>query len=102
MGDYLLDGSSHPCVVWAGQDQVGRTNGEVMLWRWRPYLFYCIDNCLYEIEMGFDMNGFGNGNAKNSTSIATGSILHRGIVHFHHGYSENPCGVLSGNAFAEE
>ncbi len=67
----------------SGQDAVGRTNGEVMLRRWRPYFFYCIDNCLYEIEMGFDMDGFGTGNAKNSTNTATSSILQRGVTHFH-------------------
>src|SRR5262245_4029793 len=67
----------------AGQDQVGRTNGEIVLWSWRPYFFYCIDNCLYEIEMGFDMDGFGGGNAKDSTGNFPGAILHRGIVHFH-------------------
>ncbi len=67
----------------SGQDAVGRTNGEIMLRRWRPYFFYCIDNCLYEIEMGFDMDGFGTGNAKNSTNTATSSIMQRGVVHFH-------------------
>jgi hypothetical protein len=67
----------------SGQDAVGRTNGEVMLRRWRPSFFYCIDNCLYEIEMTFDMDGFGTGNAKNSTNSATSSILQRGVVHFH-------------------
>ncbi len=67
----------------SGQDAVGRTNGEVMLRRWRPYFFYCIDNCLYEIEMGFDMDGFGTGNAKNSTNTATSSIMQRGVTHFH-------------------
>ena len=56
----------------SGQDQVGRTNGEVMLRRWRPSIFYCIDNCLYEIEMSWDMDGFGTGNAKDSTGTATG------------------------------
>jgi hypothetical protein len=67
----------------AGQDQVGRTNGEIMLRRWRPYFWYCIDNCLYEIEVGFDMDGFGTGNAKNSTGTDVGSIMQRGVVHFH-------------------
>src|SRR6266536_4314873 len=67
----------------SGQDAVGRTNGEVMLRRWRPSIFYCIDNCLYEIEMTWDMDGFGTGNAKNSTNTATGSIMHRGVTHFH-------------------
>ena len=50
--------------------QVGRTNGEVMLRRWRPQINYCIDNCLYEIEMSWDMDGFGTGNAKNSINNA--------------------------------
>src|SRR5206468_10860691 len=67
----------------SGQDAIGRTNGEVMLRRWRPSIFYCIDNCLYEIEMSWDMDGFGTGNAKNSTNSATSSILQRGVVHFH-------------------
>ena len=54
-----------------------------MLRRWRPSIFYCIDNCLYEIEMSWDMDGFGTGNAKNSTNTATSSIMQRGVVHFH-------------------
>jgi hypothetical protein len=67
----------------SGQDQVGRTNGEIMLRRWRPEFYYCIDNCLYEIDMRFDMDGFGTGNAKNSTNTGGSSILQRGVVHFH-------------------
>jgi len=67
----------------AGDPHIGRTNGEVMLRRWRPGIFYCIDNCLYEIEMSWDMDGFGTGNAKNSINTATSSILQRGVVHFH-------------------
>src|SRR5262249_41618720 len=43
----------------SGQDAVGRTNGEIMLRRFRPTIFYCIDNCLYEIEMTWDMDGLG-------------------------------------------
>jgi hypothetical protein len=66
----------------SGQDAVGRTNGEIMLRRFRPYFYYCIDNCLYEIELAFDMDGFGTGNAKNSTG-GVGSIMHRGAVNFH-------------------
>src|SRR5262249_31532091 len=61
----------------SGQDAVGRTNGEVMLRRWRPSFFYCIDNCLYEIEMTFDNDGFGTGNAKNSINTAGSSIMQR-------------------------
>ena len=67
----------------SGQDAVGRTNGEIMLRRWRPYFWYCIDNCLYEIETALDMDGFGTGNAKNSTNTGGGSIMQRGVVHFH-------------------
>ena len=67
----------------SGQDAVGRTNGEVMLRRWRPTIFYCIDNCLYEIEMSWDMDGFGTGNAKNSTNTGGSSIMQRGVTHFH-------------------
>jgi hypothetical protein len=67
----------------SGQDAVGRTNGEVMLRRWRPSFFYCIDNCLYEIELSYDNDGFGTGNAKDSINNATSSILQRGVVHFH-------------------
>jgi hypothetical protein len=54
-----------------------------MLRRWRPQINYCIDNCLYEIEMSWDMDGFGTGNAKNSINTATSSIMQRGVVHFH-------------------
>ena len=67
----------------SGQDQIGRTNGEVMLRRWRPYFYYCIDNCLYEIETSIDLDGFGTGNAKNSTNSGGSSIMQRGVVHFH-------------------
>src|SRR5262245_5541582 len=67
----------------SGQDQIGRTNGEIMLRRWRPSINYCIDNCLYEIDMAWDMDGFGTGNAKNSINSATSSIMQRGVVHFH-------------------
>ena len=50
-----------------GRDQVGRTNGEIMGRRFRPGFFFCINNCLWELEATFDMDGFGTGNAKNST-----------------------------------
>src|SRR5262245_5385407 len=42
-----------------GQDQDGRTQGELELRRWRPQFFYCINNCLWELEMAFDKDGFG-------------------------------------------
>jgi hypothetical protein len=60
----------------SGQDAVGRTNGEIMLRRWRPEFYYCIDNCLYEIDTRIDMDGFGTGNVEGGT-------LQRGVVHFH-------------------
>ena len=60
----------------SGQDQVGRTNGEIMLRRWRPEFYYCIDNCLYELDTRIDLDGFGGGNVEGGT-------LQRGAVHFH-------------------
>jgi hypothetical protein len=55
-----------------GQDQYGRTAGELELRRWRPQFTYCINNCLWEFEMFFDKDGFG-GN----------SLLQRGAVYAH-------------------
>jgi len=67
----------------SGRSDVGRTNGEIMGRRFRPYFYYCVNNCLWEIEVGLDLDGFGTGNAKNSTNTATNSILQRGALHFH-------------------
>ena len=55
-----------------GQDQYERTNGEIEARRFRPAFFYCVDNCLWEIEAAFDIDGFG-GN----------SLFQRAAVHFH-------------------
>src|SRR3954447_13879592 len=55
-----------------GKDQAGRTNGELELRRFRPGWFFCIDNCLWEIEATLDLDGFG-GN----------SVIQRGQVNFH-------------------
>ena len=55
-----------------GQDQYERTNGEIEARRFRPAFFYCVDNCLWEIEAAFDKDGFG-GN----------SLFQRAAVHFH-------------------
>ena len=64
---------SHVRMAWMeGQDQYGRTGGELELRRWRPQFTYCINNCLWEIEMFFDKDGFG-GN----------SLLQRGAVYAH-------------------
>jgi len=56
----------------SGRDQAGRTQGEIMLRRFRPGFFYCIDNCFWEIEATFDLDGFG-----------TNSLFHRAAVHAH-------------------
>src|ERR1043166_1249967 len=66
-----------------GKDQIGRTNGEIMGRRFRPGMFYCISNCLYEIEATLDLDGFGTGNAKNSTNTSGSSIMQRGVLHTH-------------------
>jgi len=67
----------------SGRDQQGRSTAEIMGRRFRPGILYCINNCLWEIEATLDMDGFGTGNAKNSTNSATSSILQRGAVNFH-------------------
>ena len=60
----------------SGRDQVGRTQGEIMGRRFRPGFFYCINNCLWEIEASLDLDGFGTGNALQG-------ILQRGAINFH-------------------
>jgi hypothetical protein len=67
----------------SGRDQIGRSNGELMGRRFRPGIIYCINNCLWEIEATLDLDGFGTGNAKNSTNTGGSSILQRGAVQFH-------------------
>jgi hypothetical protein len=67
----------------SGRDQVGRSQGELMGRRFRPGFIYCVNNCLWEIEATLDLDGWGTGNAKNSTNTAGSSILQRGAVNFH-------------------
>ncbi len=67
----------------SGRDHVGRTEGEIMGRRFRPSMYYCINNCLWELEVILDLDGFGTGNAKNSLNTATSSILHRGALNVH-------------------
>ena len=67
----------------SGRDQIGRTNGEIMGRRFRPEFYYCINNCLFELEAKIDLDGFGSGNAWNSNKSAATSILQRGAFHFH-------------------
>jgi len=73
----------------SGRDQVGRSRGELFGRRFRPYFFYCLNNCLWEMEAALDLDGFGTGNAKNSTNTGGNSILQRGAVKFH-GENINP------------
>jgi len=67
----------------SGRDQRGRSQGELMGRRFRPGVFYCINNCLWELEATLDLDGWGTGNGKNSTNTATSSILQRGALYFH-------------------
>jgi hypothetical protein len=66
----------------SGRDQVGRSQGELMGRRFRPYFYYCLNNCLWELEVALDLDGWGTGNAKDATNSSTGSILQRGAVKF--------------------
>ena len=56
----------------SGRDQAGRTKGEIMARRFRPYWFFCIENCLWEIETALDLDGF-----------AGNSVFQRAAVHLH-------------------
>jgi hypothetical protein len=51
--------------------------------RFRPEFWYCLNNCLWELEAALDLDGFGTGNAKNSTNTATGPLLQRGALWVH-------------------
>ena len=73
----------------SGRDQVGRSRGELMGRRFRPGLFYCLNNCLWEIEATIDLDGWGTGNGKNNAGTEVNSILQRGAVNFH-GENINP------------
>jgi hypothetical protein len=56
----------------AGRDQVGRSNGELMGRRFRPEMYLCVNNCLWEIDWRLDLDGFG-----------TNTALQRGVIYFH-------------------
>ncbi len=66
-----------------GRDQTGRTNGQLMGRRFRPGIFYCINNCLWEIEATLDLDGWGTGNGKNNQATGVNSMLQRGAIYFH-------------------
>ena len=67
----------------SGRDQVGRTQGELYGRRFRPGIFYCLNNCLWEFEASLDLDGWGNGNGKNNAGDDVNSMLQRGAVRFH-------------------
>jgi hypothetical protein len=67
----------------AGLTNAGRETGGIMGRRFRPTFFYCVNDCLYEIETSIDLDGFGTGNAKNATATGLSSILQRGVVWMH-------------------
>ncbi len=56
----------------AGDSSVGRTRGEIFGRKFRPYMFFCINDCLYEAEWGLDNDGWG-----------TNTFLQRGAIHTH-------------------
>jgi len=66
-----------------GRDQQGRTQGQLMGRRFRPGVFYCLNNCLWEMEATLDLDGWGTGTGKNNQADDLGSILQRAAVNFH-------------------
>ena len=66
----------------SGRDQRGRSQGELEGRRFRPYFYYCLNNCLWEWEAALDLDGWGGGTGKNATGDDFGSILQRGAVRF--------------------
>ena len=67
----------------SGLVQAGRETGGIMGRRFRPWFYYCVNDCFYEIQAALDLDGFGTGNAKNSVNSATSSILQRGTLWVH-------------------
>ncbi len=67
----------------SGKDSIGRTNGEIEGRRFRPSFFYCVNNCLWELEAAIDLDGFGGGTGKNATATDFGSQLQRAALHWH-------------------
>jgi hypothetical protein len=67
----------------SGLSEAGRETGTLFARRFRPWFYYCVNNCLYEMRVGLDLDGWGTGNGKNATNTAPGSILQRGDVWVH-------------------
>jgi hypothetical protein len=68
--------------ILSGKDQIGRTNGEIEGRRFRPEFYYCLNNCLWELDARFDLDGFGGGPV-NATGDSPNSIMQRAALHFH-------------------
>ncbi len=67
----------------SGLSEAGRETGTIFARRFRPWFYYCVNNCLYEMRVGLDLDGWGTGNGKNATNTGPGSILQRGDVWMH-------------------
>ncbi|HUK40904.1 MAG TPA: hypothetical protein VLX11_07670, partial [Candidatus Acidoferrales bacterium] len=67
----------------SGKVQAGRETGGIMGRRFRPWFYYCVNDCFYEIQVALDLDGFGTGNAKNSVNSGLSSILQRGTLWVH-------------------
>ena len=67
----------------SGKVQAGRETGGIMGRRFRPWFYYCVNDCFYEIQAALDLDGFGTGNAKNSVATGLSSILQRGTLWVH-------------------
>jgi hypothetical protein len=67
----------------SGLSEAGRETGTIFARRFRPWFYYCVNNCLYEMRAALDLDGWGTGNGKNATNTAPGSILQRGDVWVH-------------------
>ena len=66
----------------SGRDEIGRTNGEIEGRRFRPEFYYCLNNCLWELEARLDLDGFGGGPV-NATGDDFNSIMQRAALHWH-------------------
>jgi hypothetical protein len=66
----------------SGRDEIGRTNGEIEGRRFRPEFYYCLNNCLWELEARLDLDGFGGGPV-NARGDEFNSIMQRAALHWH-------------------
>src|SRR5688572_16880204 len=64
----------------SGKDEIGRTNGEIEGRRFRPEFYYCLNNCLWELDARLDLDGFGGGPV-NATGDEFNSIMQRAALH---------------------